>query len=101
MTSPSQEFLVVSRRNQPTELHLSDGTVAFLEPRGTLAIPAAVRESPQLLALERQHAVTVKPAEVPEPREAHAEAPGEEASREPRAGDGHTTGSRWKRTRTK
>lgn len=90
MTSPSQEYLVVSRRDQPTELHLSDGTVAFLEPRGTLSLPAAVRDSPQLLALERQHAVLVRPAEAQEPH-AEGEAHEDESAR------GHRAGSRWKR----
>lgn len=107
MTSPSQEFLIVSRRNQPTELHLSDGTVAFLEPRGTLAIPASVRSSPQLLALERQHAVTVKPAEAPAQPAEPAQPAQPAASREapasggPQAEDAHGTHSRWKRSRTK
>jgi hypothetical protein len=62
MTATDPELLIISQRSQPTELHLPDGTVALLEPHGTLLIPASARSSPQLLALERARAVAIRPA---------------------------------------
>ncbi|WP_404370567.1 hypothetical protein ACIHQR_10605 [Corallococcus coralloides] len=90
MTRALPEFVVVSLRDQPTELHLSDGSVAFLEPRGTRSLAAAVRDSPQLLELERQRAVRVKPA--PNAARPPPDASDDDALPRPR--------SRSKRTRT-